>query len=93
MGEKVKHFTTEEWIDFVNQVIPQKQGGAMQKHLAAGCQPCMETVDLWQKLPNKEALEASYQPPAPDVRVAKAAFASAAGRNAFRSSRRRFLGH
>jgi hypothetical protein len=77
----MKHFTTEEAIDYVNQLISEKRRGAMRKHLGAGCKRCRETVDLWQKLRNTAALEASFQPPAADVRVAKAAFASAGGRN------------
>jgi len=73
----MKHFATVEWIDFVNQVASQKMQQAMQKHLASGCKQCMETVALWTKVHKAAALEASYQPPAADVRIAKAAFATA----------------
>lgn len=72
----MKHFTTEEWIDFVNQVSSPKQQGAMQKHLGTGCKRCMGTVALWQKVHNLAALEATYQPLAADVRIAKAAFSA-----------------
>lgn len=71
---KMKHFTTEDWIDFVKRVNSPKQRQAMNKHLVGGCQRCLETVALWQKVHNATALEASYQPPAADVRIAKAAF-------------------
>jgi hypothetical protein len=74
----MRHFTTEEWIDFVNQVTSPKQQEAIKKHLGTACKQCMETVALWQKLHNTAAMEASYQPPEADVRIAKAAFASAA---------------
>ncbi len=77
----MKHFTTEEWINFVNRVTSQKQQEAMQKHLGTGCKRCMDTASLWQRVRNTAALEASYQPPAADVRIAKAAFV-AAGRAA-----------
>jgi hypothetical protein len=73
----MKHFREEEWIDFVNQVTPAKQREAMQKHLAGGCRRCMETVVIGQKIRQTAALEASYQPPAASVRIAKAAFAVA----------------
>jgi len=73
----MKHFTTVEWINFVNRVTSQKQQEAMQKHLGTGCKRCMDTVSLWQRVRNTAALEASYQPPAADVRIAKAAFAAA----------------
>ena len=87
---KMKHFTTEEWIDFVNQVTSPKQQEAMKKHLGAGCKECMETVALWQKLHNTAATEARYQPPVADVRVAKAAFA-AAGVGAQRNEKSSFV--
>src|SRR5258707_7109782 len=75
----MKHFTTKEWIDFVNRVDPPKQQEAMKEHLSTGCKRCMETVALWQKVHNTAAAEASYQPSPADVRIAKAAF-TAVGR-------------
>src|SRR6266852_3579629 len=65
----MKHFTTAEWIDFVNQVTSQKQQAAMQKHLGTGCKGCEEAVALWQKIRNTAVLEASYQPPAAHFRI------------------------
>ena len=82
----MKHFTTEEWIDFVNQVTSPKQQEAMKKHLGTGCKQCMESVALWQKLHKTAAMEAMYQPPQADVRLAKAAFA-AAGAGAHRNKK------
>lgn len=73
----MKHFKTEEWVDFVNQVASSSQQTAMQKHLESGCKSCTETVTLWQKVRNSAAAEAMYQPPAASVRIAKAAFATA----------------
>jgi hypothetical protein len=73
----MKHYKTEEWVDFVNQVASSGQQTAMQKHLESGCKSCAETVSLWQKVRNSAAAEASYQPLAESVRIAKAAFATA----------------
>ena len=73
----MKHFSTQEWVDFVNHVVMGNQQEAMQKHLATGCKRCAETVSLWQKVSKTAAAEASYQPPAGTVRLAKAAFATA----------------
>jgi hypothetical protein len=73
----MKHFGTQEWIDFVNQVIKGNQQEVMQKHLATGCKRCTETFSLWQKVSKTAATEASYQPPAVTVHLAKAAFATA----------------
>jgi hypothetical protein len=70
----MKHFATQEWVDFVNHVASNDQQAAMQKHLATGCKRCTETVSLWQKVSKTAAVEASYQPPPDTVRLAKAAF-------------------
>jgi hypothetical protein len=74
---EMKHFTTEDWVDFVNHAASSNQRQAMQKHLESGCKRCTETVTLWQKVRNTAAEEAKYQPPAANVRIAKAAFATA----------------
>jgi hypothetical protein len=73
----MKHFSAEEWVDFVNQIVTIGQKAAMQKHLATGCNRCMETVSLWQKISKTASAEANYQPPTDAVRLAKAAFATA----------------
>ena len=70
----MKHYSTEEWVDFVNQIATSGQQEAMQKHLATGCKRCKETVSLWQKVSKTAASEASYQPSLDTVRLAKAAY-------------------
>jgi hypothetical protein len=73
----MKHFTTKEWIDFVNQAVTSDRQTAMQRHLENGCKRGGETVALWQKVRKTAAAEAGYQPPLESVRAAKAAFATA----------------
>ncbi len=72
----MKHFTTEQWIDFVNQVAGANQLSEMQQHLNSGCQRCREALDLWQRVKSAGASERKYQPPAENVRAAKLAFAA-----------------
>jgi hypothetical protein len=72
----MKHFSTEEWVDFVNQALTADQTEAMQKHLATGCKHCAETVSVWQKVKKAATTEASYQPAPDALRIAKAAFAA-----------------
>ena len=83
----MKHFETQEWIDFVNHLVKGNQQEAMQKHLATGCKRCTETLSLWQKVSKTAAAEASYQPPAGTVRLAKAAFATAGMAQPLKESR------
>ncbi len=86
----MKHFSTEEWVDFVNQVIASNQREAMQKHLATGCKRCIETASLWQKISKAAAAEASYQPSADTVRLAKAAYLTT-GLNTTRKEPRKLI--
>ena len=73
-GTDMKHFTAEDWIDFVNQAAPINRTTEMERHLES-CKRCKETVDLWQKVKTAGAAEPKYQPPAESVRAAKLAFA------------------
>lgn len=75
-GSEMKHFSTEEWIDFVNRTITTARQEKMQNHLSTGCKRCKETVSLWQRVGKSAATEASYQPPADALRLARAAFAT-----------------
>ena len=71
----MKHFTSAEWIDFVNQVVPDDKRKGMQEHLESGCRRCGQIMDLWQKVQKTATVAASCQPPDDIVRVAKAQFA------------------
>lgn len=83
----MKHFSTQEWIDFVNQTASISERQAMDRHLTVGCTRCRETVSLWQKVHNTAAIEPSYQPPANAVRLAKAGFSAQFTRDHRRASR------
>jgi hypothetical protein len=73
----MKHFSTEKWIDFVNQVANTSEMESMKQHLQQGCKRCAATVSLWGKVRRSAASDANYQPPADAVRVVKSAFAGA----------------
>jgi hypothetical protein len=85
----MKHFTTEKWIDFVNQVVSLKESEEMEKHLKEGCQRCQETVSMWQRVQKSAVAEKSYQPPADTVRVVKAALVAAGLKGQRKESRSR----
>jgi hypothetical protein len=73
-GGTMKHFTTEEWIDFVNEAVSPRELKEMEKHLNEGCKRCQETVSMWQRVQKSAVAEKNYQPPAETLRVVKAAF-------------------
>jgi hypothetical protein len=74
----MEHFTTEKWIDFVNQAVDANEQQLMDRHLKQGCKRCTKTVSIWQKVRQSAASEANYQPPEHAVRIAKTTFAGAA---------------
>jgi len=85
----MKHFTTEEWLDFVNQAVSSRESVEMEKHLKEGCKRCQATVSLWQRVQKSAVAERNYQPPADTVRVVKAAFAAAGLKGQRKESRSR----
>ncbi len=70
----MKHFSAEEWIDFVNEVVSPKKKQAMEKHLSDRCKRCSKTLSLWQRVQHAAKTESNYQPPNDLVRIVKAAF-------------------
>jgi len=73
----MEHFTTENWIDFVNQAIGATEKLSMERHLKQGCKRCVKTVSFWQRVRQSAVAEEKYQAPEEIVRLAKAAFAGA----------------
>jgi hypothetical protein len=71
------HYSTEQWIDFVNGTSAQSAQEEMQGHLDSGCKRCKEIVTIWQKVQRSAAQEARFKPPADAVRLVKAAFGNA----------------
>jgi hypothetical protein len=71
----MKHFTTEEWIDFANEAVAKTRRQEMERHLEGGCPRCKKTVSLWQKVRQTAKSAANCQPPEDAVRIAKAGFA------------------
>jgi hypothetical protein len=71
----MKHFTTEEWIDFANEVVAGSRRQEMEQHLQEGCRRCKKVVSLWQKVRQTAKSAAESQPPENAVRIAKAGFA------------------
>ena len=88
-GETMKHFTTEEWIDFVNQAVSPGDRDEMENHLKEGCQGCREAVSMWQRVQRSAVAERNYQPPAATLRIVKAAFVAASLKGQRKESRSR----
>lgn len=68
----MKHFTTEEWIDFVNQVVSPSALDEMENHLKQGCKRCQEAVSVWQRAQKSAVAAKNYQPPGETLTIVKA---------------------
>jgi hypothetical protein len=73
----MKHFTTEEWVDFANELVGVSQRKKMDQHLEEGCLQCKKTLSLWQRVRQTAKSAAGFQPPEHAVRIAKAGFTAA----------------
>lgn len=71
----MKHYTLEQWVDFVNGQGPRENAAAMQEHLDRGCKNCVHTLMAWRRLQQFAKTEPSFEAPAHAVRWAKAACA------------------
>jgi hypothetical protein len=76
------HYSQEDWVDFVRDVAPPDQFEAMQRHLAAGCELCMEVHAIWKAVLETAAEEPSFEPPAETMRLARALYAGTQPRRA-----------
>jgi len=70
----MKHFTIEDEIDFVNEVLPATRKLTLEEHLK-GCKRCTKAVSQWRQVRESAAADANYQLSAEALRIAKAAFA------------------
>jgi hypothetical protein len=69
----MKHFATEEWIDYANELVGETMRQEMERHLEA-CQSCQKVAALWQKVRRTAKSAATFDPPESAVRIAKAGF-------------------
>jgi len=68
----MRHFSSEQWADFVRSVVGEQEKAAMQAHLETGCKECSSEVVAWTRVREAAMRERSYEPPEHAVRMAKA---------------------
>ena len=71
----MKHFSIQDWIDFVRRVKDKKLTLAMQRHLDEGCAKCMKNMEIWRRVMKFAKKEGLYGPPDASVRLVQASFA------------------
>jgi hypothetical protein len=76
MGKPMKHFSLEQWTDFVRGVGEEGSRIAMAAHLDAGCARCARSVDVLRRAANVLATDTHYQVPEYALRCARAIFST-----------------
>jgi hypothetical protein len=68
-----KHFTSEDWIDYVRELQTPTQAARMKDHLDQ-CDECQKSFRLWAAVNSAAAKDLDYTPPSDAVRIARSLF-------------------
>jgi hypothetical protein len=71
----MKHFSPEQWADYVRSAIPEAQKKTMQRHLQSGCRNCNRIARMWAEVHKLMLEEGKYSPPDSVVRFVKGHYA------------------
>jgi hypothetical protein len=69
----MKHFTSEDWIDYVRNVQTADVSAQMKEHLEK-CEECHASFQLWASVTKAAAEDLNYSPPSDALRIAKSQF-------------------
>lgn len=69
-----KHFSGEEWVDFVMEQASPTQKAEMRSHLDSGCEKCSELHALWTRVGEVAKRGAAQEPPDSAVRHVRGVF-------------------
>ena len=74
-GGAVKHFSEEDWLDFVREVMPSSRRAAMEEHLESKCPECVQVCQFWEHVRDIAQREPANEVPSTVLRAADAVFA------------------
>jgi hypothetical protein len=69
----MKHFTSEDWIDYARNVQTADVSARMKEHLES-CDECRESFQLWANVNKTAAEDLNYAPPSDALRIAQSQF-------------------
>ena len=70
----MKHFSTDEWIDYVRELQSPEMATKMKEHLT-NCGECLASYRLWAEVSKAASNELDYAPPAHAIRITRSQFA------------------
>jgi hypothetical protein len=71
----MKHYSSEQWADYLRATAPKRTMAEMKRHLETGCKRCEQAAGMWTTVLELAHKETGYQPPDSAVRMAKSYFA------------------
>ena len=82
----MKHFSAQEWVDFVRDTLGEDREAEMRTHLNQGCQRCQREANVWLRVRETVSRQRADEPADSAVRSVKGSFAIS-GRSSTRVSR------
>jgi hypothetical protein len=73
-----KHYSAEDWADYVKKQVPKGRLSAMKRHLDTKCKRCSAMVSLWTRVNDAASRPMLLEPPASAVTHVRNAFSVAA---------------
>lgn len=67
----MRHFSSEEWVDFVRNALKANDKQKMRAHLQTGCQGCTGALAIWTQVNEMAIRQSAYVPPTATVEAAK----------------------
>ena len=71
----MKHFTAQEWVDFVRGAVSEDHKIVMEAHLESGCQRCKREAETWFRVRETASRQLASEPDDSAVRFVKGSFA------------------
>src|SRR6202021_1040175 len=71
----MKHFTAQEWVDFVRGTVSEDHKIAMEAQLESGCTRCKREAETWFRVRETASRQLASEPDDSVVRFVKGSFA------------------
>jgi hypothetical protein len=76
LGDRMRHYSLEQWVDFARNVIREDEKTKMESHLHGGCARCSKELGIWQRLQQVAKRESNYAPAKGAVGTVNVSFVS-----------------
>ena len=71
----MKHYSDEDWLDFVRNVMPAARRAALEEHVQSGCSECTRLQKFWEDVCSVARSESAHEVPRHVIRGGETLFA------------------